>query len=52
MKIETKWWLDRLTELKNNSINSYEKRMYSKQIKNIKEGNCPYGCIKEKDNKK
>lgn len=38
--VETKQYIKHLTELRDKSINSYEKRMYSKMIKEEEEGIC------------
>lgn len=45
MKVETKWWIEQLTKKRDEAPNSASKAMYSKQIKNLEEGKCPYGCI-------
>jgi hypothetical protein len=45
MKVETKWWIEQLTKKRDEAPNSVSKKMYSKQIKNLEAGRCPYGCV-------
>lgn len=45
MTVEKQFQIDRLREQRDNAKNSYEKRMYSKMLKNVEKGLCPYGCI-------
>ena len=43
--VEQQFKIGRLREQRDSAKNSYEKRMYSKMLKNVEKGLCPYGCI-------